>query len=284
MTALDAPAGATGAAAPPARDWSRAALDSYLVVFFTVMLLPLLLMAAAAFNAYPSPSVTEWRGFTLEWFRVLARDQRMIQGLWHSLAIAAGVIAVAVPMGLAGALILSRLESRANGLLYVVLVSPVLMPGIILGITTMIFWRDLFGVEAGLFTAMLAQSSFIASYCMLMFAARLSRQDRTLEEAAADLGASPFFTFRRVTLPFLMPTVLTAVVIAFLQSIENYNTTFFSIGSSWTLVTEIGSRMRFGLSPMVNAIGVLFILATVAFALAYGLFKRREALARAGRG
>lgn len=265
------------ARASGARDWSDAILNGYLILFFFFMFAPLLIMVAAAFNAYPTPSVTEWRGFTLQWFRELPQDARMIEGLWHSLMIAAGVLAIAIPMGLSGALVLSRLQSRANGILYVLLVSPILTPGIILGITTMIFWRDVFSVEAGLFTATIAQATFIGSYCMLMFMARLSRQDRTLEEAAADLGASPFLTFRRITLPFLAPTIFTAALIGLLQSIENYNTTFFAIGPSWTLVTEIGSRMRFGLSPIINAIGVIFIILTIVAAVAWTLLKSRKA-------
>ncbi len=259
------------------RDWANAILNGYVMVFFAVMFLPLLFMIAAAFNASPTPSITDWQGFTLRWFRELPNDQRMIQGLWHSLIIAAGVIVISIPLGLSGAFILTRMRSRGSSLLYTVLVSPVLVPGIILGVTTMIFWRDFFGVQAGLFTAMAAQSSFIASYCMLMFMARLQRQDRVLEEAALDLGASPVMVFRRITLPFLMPTILTACVIAFLQSIENYNTTFFAIGGSWTLVTEIGSRMRFGLSPMINAIGVIFVAITIIVAVTHTVVTRKRA-------
>lgn len=257
-------------------DWSSVLLDGYLLLFFAWMFLPLALMVLAAFNANPTPSATDWQGFSLHWFEQLPHDERFMQGLFHSVLIAAGVIVTAIPMGLAGALVLSRLQSRANTLLYTLLVSPVLTPGIVLGATTMIFWRDLFGIEAGLFTTVMAQAAFIAAYCMLMFMARLQRQDRVLEEAALDLGASPFFVFRRVTLPFMMPTILTASFIAFLQSIENYNTTFFAIGGSWTLVTEIGSRMRFGLSPMINAIGVIFIAITIIVAVAHTLLLRRR--------
>jgi spermidine/putrescine transport system permease protein len=97
------------------------------------------------------------------------------------------------------------------------MVSPLLTPGIIIGISTVILWRN-FGTTAGLFTAILAQSAFIASYAMLMFMARLQRQDHTLEEAALDLGATRARAFRRITLPFLKPTIVTAAVIAFLQS------------------------------------------------------------------
>ena len=273
------PIGAQHSGAQPRaeRDWANAILNGYVMVFFAVMFLPLLFMIAAAFNASPTPSITDWQGFTLRWFRELPNDQRMIQGLWHSLIIAAGVIFISIPLGLSGAFILTRMRSRGSSLLYTVLVSPVLVPGIILGVTTMIFWRDFFGVQAGLFTAMAAQSSFIASYCMLMFMARLQRQDRVLEEAALDLGASPVMVFRRITLPFLMPTILTACVIAFLQSIENYNTTFFAIGGSWTLVTEIGSRMRFGLSPMINAIGVIFVAITIIVAVTHTVVTRKRA-------
>jgi len=269
-------------------DWSDVALNVYIGVFFLYLFLPLLIMVLAAFNANDTPSVTDWRGFTLDWFtgrtdaagnlvvKGLPQEDRFIQGLGHSLAIAAGVIVISIPLGLSGALVLTRLETRATTLLYTLLVSPILTPGIVLGVSTMIFWRDYFALEAGLTTTMIAQGTFIASYCMLMFMARLQRQDRVLEEAALDLGASSFMVFRRITLPFLMPTIATSAVIAFLQSIENYNTTFFAIGGSWTLVTEIGSRMRFGLSPVINAIGVVFVVFTVAAAVIWTLARRRE--------
>ena len=268
------------AAPSRAREWSGAVLNAYLVAFFAFMFAPLAIMVAAAFNSYPSPSVTQWSGFTLEWFAAIPRDARIVSGLGNTLLIAAGVIAIAIPLGTAGALVLSRLESGANAVLYTVLVSPIMMPGIVLGVTSMIFWRDAFGVQAGLFTATMAQASFIASYVMLLVMARLSRQDRTLDEAAADLGASPLFAFRRVTLPFLAPALVSAALIAFLQSVENFPTTFFSIGPDHTLVTEIASRMRFGLSPMLNAIGVLFIAVTVAFAALWSMLRMRERTAR----
>jgi len=266
---------------------SRAAnlvLNAYLVVFFAYLFAPLLVMALAAFNAYPYPSVTQWQGFTLEWFRVLAADTRMIRGLLNSIAVGTAVIVLALPLGLAGALILSRLQSRWNNLLYGVMVSPILTPGIILGISTLVLWRNV-GVGGGLFLATIAQATFIASYAMLLFMARLQRQDRSLEEAAFDLGASNLMVFRRITLPFLAPTIFTAAVIAFLQSIENYNTTVFSIGGDWTLVTEIGSRFRFGLTPALNVIGVIFMVVTVLAAVVYvGLRRRAELRATALEG
>jgi spermidine/putrescine transport system permease protein len=257
------------------RDWSQVALNVYLAIFFVYLFAPLLVMSLAAFNAYQYPSITQWQGWTLRWFAALADDTRMWQGVIHSLIIATGVILISLPLGLAGALILTRLQSRWNGVLYGIMVSPVLTPGIILGISTLIFWQN-FNVGGGKWVATVAQSSFIASYSMLMFMARLQRQDRSLEEAALDLGASPTLVFRRITLPFLAPTIFTAAVIGFLQSIENYNTTVFAIGGDWTLVTEIGSRFRFGLSPVINVIGVIFVAITVIAAAIYVLLRQRE--------
>ncbi len=254
---------------------STLVLRLYMAVFFAYMFLPLGVMVAAGVNDYSPPSITVWQGFTLRWFSEFWGDARMWSGLVNSLIIALAVMALALPMGLSGALLLSQLGRRSAGLLYTVMVSPLLTPGIIIGISTVIFWRN-FEVTAGLFTAILAQSAFIGSYAMLMFMARLQRQDLTLEEAALDLGATRARAFRRITLPFLKPTIVTAAVIAFLQSFENYNTTIFSIGGDHTLVTEIGARMRFGISPMINAIGILFIIITVVCALAWAALRQRE--------
>lgn len=178
-------------------------------------------------------------------------------------------------MGLSGALLLSQLGKRSAGLLYTVMVSPLLTPGIIIGISTVILWRN-FGTTAGLVAAILAQSAFIASHAMLMFMAQLQRQDHTLEEAALDLGATRARAFRRITLPFLKPTIVTTAAIAFQQSFENYSTTIFSIGGEHALVTEIGARMRFAIDPMINAIGILFIAVTVICAVACSLLRRHE--------
>lgn len=248
-------------------------LKVYLAVFFVYMFLPLIVMVVAAFNAFPYPALTPWKGFTLDWFPRLFADERLMGGLVTSILLGLAVTAVSVPLGLAGALVVARGTRASSGVIYAALVSPILMPGVVLGISTLVFWRG-FGVSGGLFTAGAAQTSFIASYCMLLILARLARQDPVLEEAALDLGASPWFVFRRVTLPFLAPALATAAVIAFLQSFENYNTTVFAIGNGHTLVTEIGARLRFGLTPAINALGVIFLLVTVVGAVAF---------ARAGR-
>ena len=233
-------------------------------------------MSLAAFNAYQYPSVTQWQGWTLHWFGALADDTRMWQGVIHSLVIATGVILISLPLGLAGALILTRLQSRWNGVLYGIMVSPVLTPGIILGISTLIFWQN-FGVGGGKWVATVAQSTL---HRVLLDAdvhgaaaapGPLARGGGARPRRLADAWCSAASRS-----PFLAPTLFTAAVIGFLQSIENYNTTVFAIGGDWTLVTEIGSRFRFGLSPVINVIGVIFVVITVIAAAIYVLLRQRE--------
>ncbi|WP_119460070.1 ABC transporter permease [Rhodospirillaceae bacterium SYSU D60014] len=256
----------------------------YLTVFFAYLFLPLFFMVGAAFNDSRFPSVLPWQGGTLKWFGELFADPMLGESLVNSLIIGLGVVALSVPIGLAAALLLTRFQSRARTLLYGVMVSPVLTPGVILGISTLVFWRR-FDVAGGILLTVLAQTSFIASYCMLMFMARLQRFDPALEEAALDLGASHLQAFRRIVIPFLMPAILSAAFIAFLQSFENYNTTLFVYGSDRPLTVYLASKVRIGLTPAVNALAVIFILLTVAGAIAYELLRRRErarsALARA---
>ncbi|BCX18497.1 MAG: putrescine ABC transporter permease PotI [Geminicoccaceae bacterium] len=267
----------------------RLFVAGYLVLFFAYLFLPLVFMVAAAFNASRFPTMLPWEGFTLQWFwgfdargrpTGLFQDARMGAALLNSILIGLGVICLSVPLGLAGALLLTSLRSRWKGLLYAVLVSPILTPGVILGISTLIFWQRAFDLGGGLFLAVIGQSTFIASYCMLLFMARLERFDRTLEEAALDLGASHLQMVRRILLPYLRPAILSACLIAFLQSFENYNTTLFVIGAEDTLTINIATRVRLGLTPAVNAIGVLFIAATVLAAIGWALLRRRETVRR----
>lgn len=250
---------------------------AYLGLFFLYLFLPLIVMSAATFNTSRFPTVTPWMGFTLGWFAALWADHRMWAALGTSLVVAAGVIALAVPLGLAAALLLDRLHSRARTFLYALMVSPLLTPGVIVGISTLVFWRQWFGVSGGLFLTIVAQSSFIAAYAMLLFLARLQRFDATLEEAALDLGATHGQVFRRITLPYLMPAILSAAFLAFLQSFENYNTTLFVRGLDTTLTVYIASKVRTGLTPAVNALSLILIALTVLGAIAYEVLRRREA-------
>ena len=270
-------------------------LNIYIGFFLVFMFSPLLLMIVTSFNDMSPPSVTDWGGTTLKWYeffwlpeselrqdpvlRVLDRD-RFGMCFVNSLQIAAIVVPLSLVLGLSGAIVLVRWQSRANGLLWWVLLSPMLAPGIVLGLSALIFWGDL-GVNAGLFTIMMAQLTFTAGYPLLIILARLQRLPVQLEEAARDLGASPLRTFYRITLPYLRPALLSAAIITFLASMENYNTTMFAKGGSCTFATEIGamSRNPNGHPPVINAVGTIIILLTMTFAGLHAWLQKRKASA-----
>ena len=270
-------------------------LNIYIGFFLVFMFSPLLLMIVTSFNDMSPPSVTDWVGTTFKWYeffwlpeselrqdpvlRVLDRD-RFGMCFVNSLQIAAIVVPLSLVLGLSGAIVLVGWQSRANGLLWWVLLSPMLAPGIVLGLSALIFWGDL-GVNAGLFTIMMAQLTFTAGYPLLIILARLQRLPVQLEEAARDLGASPLRTFYRITLPYLRPALVSAAIITFLASMENYNTTMFAKGGSCTFATEIGamSRNPNGHPPVINAVGTIIILLTMTFAGLHAWLQKRNASA-----
>ncbi|MBO6901450.1 MAG: ABC transporter permease [Rhizobiaceae bacterium] len=253
----------------------------YMAAFFAYLFAPLAIMSAATFNASRFPTVTPWQGTTLQWFTALWNDGPMWQSVWTSVIVAFFVVLVAVPVGTAAALLLTSLHARARGFLYALMVSPLLTPGVVIGIATLVLWRQL-GVGGGIFLIVLAQASFIICYVMLMVVARLQRFDRTQEEAALGLGASKFMVFRRILLPFLRPALIAAAFLAVLQSVENYNTTLFVRGFDTPLTVYIATKVRTGLTPAVNALALVMITITVLGAIAYEVARRRQAAASGG--
>ena len=202
---------------------------------------------------------------------------RLFHCISNSFIVAAVVVPVSVLLGLCGAIVVTRVKTKYQSALWWFLMSPILTPGIVVGLATLIFWKSL-DVTAGLGTIILAQSAFIASYCMLVFVSRLEKFPIELERSALSLGASPVQTFFKITLQFLKPAFISASVIAFLISFENYNTTMFVKGGSCTLATEIGDMTRNpnGYPPIINALGTVIIGVTLVFAVLYTLFERRS--------
>ena len=254
----------------------RAITGLFLLLFFVYLFAPLVYMMIAAFNSSRIPAVIPWRSFTTDWFGVMWNDQRMWRGLRMSGLIGLFVVLLSVPIGLAGAFLITRINVVGKSLIYSVLVAPVLMPGIIIGLSTLIFWDTRFGIGGRWSLSVLGQTSFIAAYCMLIFMARLQRFDPTLEEAAMDLGATPRQAFWSVTVPFLRPAILSASALAFLQSFENYNTTLFTIGNDLTFTMYIAGKVRVGVTPAINALACVMILLTVVAGIVYELLRRRE--------
>lgn len=262
----------------------RGMIGFYILLFFLYLFGPLLVMSVTAFNTPSYPQAYPFEGFTLDWFVKLWNHRAMMDGLKNSVIIGFGVVAIAVPVGLSAAIIMNQIYHRARSLYYLVTISPLLTPGVIIGISTVIFWKDVLGVTdftkamfyKGIILTIFGQASFVSAYCLLIFMARLTRFDRSQEEAALDLGASYPQVFWHILLPFLKPAVVSAIVIGFLSSFENYNTTTFAILADKTLVTVLAGEVRQGTNPALSALAVIIIGISLIGAILFEILKRRE--------
>ena len=273
-------------------------LGIYIFIFLSYLFGPLIIMSITAFNSAEFPAITPWECFSWRWFQEgkiaydgqhlagLSTDWRLHDGLIKSLIIGLGVVVLAVPIGMAASIVLTQVHSRLRTIFYSVSIMPVLFPGVIIGISTVVLWDRIatIGGEGfiadigrnGIFLTILGQTCFISTYCFLIFVARLQRFDQTQEEAALDLGASQTQVFFKILIPYLMPAIASSAVIAFLASFENYNTTVFSILSDQTLTTVIASKVRLGISPAISALALVIIFLTIMAAIIYEVLRRRE--------
>jgi spermidine/putrescine transport system permease protein len=264
----------------------------YFGLFILYLLVPLVVMAGAAFNDSKLPTVAPWKGFTWKWFGELWADQVMWGAFLNSVLVALAVVALAVPIGTAAAIVLNSISGKYRATLYGFMVAPVLAPGLVIGISTVLFWNQMghtLGADGGwlfgrgLHLATLGQVSYIAAYVMLLVLARLQSFDPGLEEAALDLGASHGQVLRRILLPHLYPAIAASAAIAFFQSIENFNVTLFTKAQETTLTVYVFSQVRSGITPKINALAFLLILLTLVLALVYEMNRRRRARIEAER-
>ena len=270
----------------------RASLWIYLAIFFAYLLGPLVIMSVTAFNSPEFPRATPWECLTFEWFSALFQDERILNGIKNSILVGAGTVVLSVAMGLAGALMLTQIWPKLRATYYTIIIAPILIPGVVIGISTLVFWdriNRMVGLGAdsflsnGLFLTVIGQSTFIASYCMLVLVARLQRYDTALTEAALDLGATHAQAFRKVLLPFMKPAIASAAVLAFLASFENYNTTTFTFGEYPTLTIELAQKVRYGITPAISALAFIIVVLTVFAALFNEANIRRKELVATAR-
>ena len=265
--------------------WLRAATWAYAVAFFAFLFLPLAVVVVFAFNDAPYPA-PPWRGFTLDWFigragrrTGLFGDAALLRSVWTSTVVASWVTLLAVAVGTTNAFLIERARFRGKQALSLLMLAPLVIPGVILGISILAFASrvaqfvdDTFGLELdalrpGLPLVVLGQFSYIVAIATLTIGARLKRFDPTFEEAAYNLGASRFAVLRTITLPYLRPALVGAAVISFLMSFENFNTTLMLVGSDPPLTVLMYGRMREGASPVLNAVSLLLMVASAGLAL-----------------
>ena len=263
----------------PRARWVRYATAGYVVAFFVFLFAPLAVVATFAFNDanYPAPP---WRGVTLDWFvgghgRIgMFADVPLLKSIGTSMIVATWVTVLSVAVGTANAFLLERARFRGKSALSLLMLVPLVIPGVILGISILAFASrlaqfvdDSWGVELdflrpGLPLVVGGQFSYIVSIATLTIAARLKRFDLTLEDAAFNLGASRREVLWTVTLPYLKPALIGAAAISFLMSFENFNTTLMLVGSDPPLTIMMYGRMREGASPVLNAVSLFLMLAS----------------------
>lgn len=266
---------------------------AYVVIFFLYLIAPLIAAGAFAFNdsLFPSPP---WQGFTWDWFFSptepklgLLHDARLLQAMGNSVWIGLIVSALSVAAGTSNAFLFVRRSFRFKAALYILMVVPLVIPGVILGISILVFasliaqladdWFGLFltWLRPGTPLVVLGQFSFLTTITSLVIAARLQKFDPALEEAALNLGASRLRVLRTVTLPFLFPALFSAFIVAFLVSFENFNTTLMLVGSDAPLTIAMYDRMvKVGSTPVLNAVSVVLMLGSGGLALASVLVQR----------
>ena len=268
----------------------------YMLAFFIFLAAPLTAAAVFAFNDSLFPALP-WQGFTLDWFfndtdpkLGMFHDRRLLRGLYYSFVIGIAVAGLSVAVGTCNAFLFVRRQFPAKSFFYIVMIVPLVIPGVILGISILVFastvangLEDGYGIDLellrpGILLVVLGQFSFVTTITSLVIIARLKKFDGSMEEAALNLGASRLRVLATITLPFLRPAMIAAGIVAFLVSFENFNTTLFLVGSESPLTITMFDRMaKVGSTPVLNAVSFFLIIGSGLLAVVSILVQRDRA-------
>jgi putrescine transport system permease protein len=229
-----------------------------LILGFLFLYLPILLLVIYSFNA--SRLVTVWGGFSTQWYASLLQNQQLLDSIWVTLRIALVSSTAALVLGTLAGIILVRLgRFRGRTLFAGMIYAPLVMPDVILGLSLLLLFVAM-GLARGFWTITIAHTTFAMCYVAVVVQSRLLTFDRSLEEAAMDLGAPPFRTFRLVTLPLIMPALAGGWLLAFTLSLDDLVIASFTTGpGATTLPMRIYSQVRLGVTPEINAISTLLV-------------------------
>lgn len=265
---------------------SRRTLMLYSVLFFAFIYAPMLIVLVYSFNANPI-NMMSWSGFTFDWYRTIfglssklteqtlyvESTQQLTNAVTNSLIVALTTTTVSTIIGTLAALAMARYRFRMKTFYRVLVFMPMIIPDIVLGLALLIYFVTI-GAKLGLITIIIGHCTFLCSYVFIVVSARLAGMDHHFEEASADLGASPFQTFRFVTLPLILPGVVGGALLAFIISMDDLVITYFIAGvDSTTLPVFIYGMLRRGIKPEINAIASLMILFSLIVA-SLGLYLR----------
>ena len=272
-----APSAAAPAPAVPSRRrrWTRLILPAYTWLMILYFSLPILVMIAFGFNDTKGRLNLRWQGFTLNWYRNLFENPGLTAALRNSLLIAVISTVVSTILGTMIGLALGRYRFRGKGAYDLMIFSAISAPELVLGASLLSLFITL-QFARGFVTIVIAHVAFSVSFVAVTVRARVLGLDPTLEEAAQDLGADPWTTFRKITLPLLAPGIVAGALLAFALSIDDYVVTSFVNGQVETFPIWVYGATRIGVPPQVNVMGTLIFLGGVAIAVGNAVLARRQ--------
>ncbi len=230
---------------------------------FIFLYLPLVVVIVYSFN--DSRLNAEWVGFTLGWYRVLFRDDEMLKAAGNSLAVAFASSLIATVLGTLAGIAIQRYRLKFLNFL---VMAPVAMPEVLAGVSLLLFFIQLMDMDLGMLTVVLAHVAFSVGFVAVVVRVSVASLDRSLFDAARDLGASPLAVFRHVTLPLVMPGIIAGFLMAFTLSIDDFVITFFTAGVGFqTLPLRIYSMIKISVTPEVNAVSTLLMILTLVLTL-----------------
>jgi spermidine/putrescine transport system permease protein len=254
----------------------RHVLTVYSALFFAYLMLPIAVVALFSFNNPPSKFNYTWYGFTWDNWRYWNGAPGIESAIVLSLEIALLASLVATALGTMIALALVRYGFRGRGTTNILIFLPLSTPEIVLGASLLTLFLQFTFVTFGFWTILIAHVMFCISFAVVTVKARLIGFDRHLEEAAMDLGANEWTTFKKVTFPLIMPAILAAYLLCFAISVDDFVVTYFNAGSSVTFPIYVWGVARIGAPPQVNVIGTAIFVIAISGALANVLIQTRR--------
>ncbi|MDF2681152.1 MAG: transporter permease [Brevibacillus sp.] len=256
------------------KTWRRHTLSGYSWLMLVFLYLPIAILMLYSFNDSRINAV--WSGFTWKWYLSLFENRQVMQALTNSLTIGIISSVLATVLGTAASLAIKHYSLRwrtiVNGLIYL----PIVIPEIMMGLALLVLFSQIH-MELGKATLIMAHVTFSMPYVMVIISARLADMGAELEEAAQDLGATPWGTLRHVTLPLIMPGIVAGFLMSFTLSLDDFIISFFVAGpNSTTLPLYIYGLVKRGVSPEVNALSTLLIMCTVLLVIVAELFRRKD--------
>ncbi|MEO0427915.1 MAG: ABC transporter permease subunit [Pseudomonadota bacterium] len=250
---------------------------------FAFLYAPIVILVIYSFNA--SKLVSVWGGWSLRWYESLFQNDQLLDALWVSLIVAASASTLATVLGTMAGLTLARVPRFLGRTLFTGMVlAPLVMPEVITGLSLLLTFIAI-GMDRGFVTLIIAHATFSMCYVAVVVQARLAGFDRSVEEAAADLGARPATVFWRVTLPLIVPGIVAGWLLSFTLSLDDLVIASFTTGpGATTLPMKIFSAVRLGVTPEINAIATILIGLVATGTLAWSIAMKRAMARRAQQG